>query len=53
MGYVPPDADPELHRSIENWKRDWAELKARRDRLRRNRVLSSASPESPAVPRKS
>ena len=51
MGYVPPDADPELHQSIENWKRDWADLQSRRDKLRRSRILS-ASPESSATSRR-
>ncbi|KAJ4414291.1 hypothetical protein N0V82_008020 [Gnomoniopsis sp. IMI 355080] len=27
MGYVPKDADPELERSIRNWKEDWYALK--------------------------
>lgn len=29
MGYVPRGADPELKRSIRNWKDDWQELRDR------------------------
>ena len=27
LQYIPPDADPELVQSIQNWKADWANLK--------------------------
>lgn len=27
MGYVPEGADPELNRSIRNWKDDWKQLR--------------------------
>jgi hypothetical protein len=28
-GFVPPEADPDLVQSIQNWKTDWAKLRER------------------------
>jgi hypothetical protein len=35
--FVPPEADPELVQSIENWKTDWATLRERMSAKKKSR----------------